>query len=330
MPSGRPSCRSSGTSGSGSAARSPHWAPSRPGGAPWGAHPAKKLRYALEALEFVDPEHDEGQKEWAGLVALLQDELGELHDTVSREAWLRRVAGGGQAPLVAGQLLERNRVRRRSCWPAGLGLEEAASQAPAGFPVRLVRSLRWPGGVVRSDPGHRRGSPVSEQVDVVVVGLGPGGEDLAGRWPRQGSTSSPSMPSWWAASAPTGAVSLQDDDPRRQPPGRGPADRGHGRHCHGQRRLGAGGRADPQGGDRHLGRHGRRRPTDRARARFVRGWAHLDGPGRVVVDGQAFEATKASCSTPGPGAGRRRSPGSRARRTGRTARPSRPRRCPVP
>jgi pyruvate/2-oxoglutarate dehydrogenase complex dihydrolipoamide dehydrogenase (E3) component len=28
-------------------------------------------------------------------------------------------------------------------------------------------------------------------------------------------------------------------------------------------------------------------------ARFVRGWAHLDGPGRVVVDGQAFEATKA-------------------------------------
>ena len=81
---------------------------------------AKKLRYALEALEFVDPEHDEGQKEWAGLVALLQDELGELHDTVSREAWLRRVAGGGQAPLVAGQLLERNRVRRAellASWP---------------------------------------------------------------------------------------------------------------------------------------------------------------------------------------------------------------------
>jgi pyruvate/2-oxoglutarate dehydrogenase complex dihydrolipoamide dehydrogenase (E3) component len=50
---------------------------------------------------------------------------------------------------------------------------------------------------------------MAEQVDVVVLGLGVGGEELADSLAESGLTSSASRATWLGASAPTTAVFLR-------------------------------------------------------------------------------------------------------------------------
>ncbi|TMB91145.1 MAG: CHAD domain-containing protein [Chloroflexi bacterium] len=82
---------------------------------------AKRSRYAAEAAAAVAGKQ---ATIFARAVAALQDTLGELHDAVVAEAWLRRQAagldGGGQR-FAAGELvaLQRNAaLEARGEWPA--------------------------------------------------------------------------------------------------------------------------------------------------------------------------------------------------------------------
>lgn len=81
---------------------------------------AKRVRYAAEAVEA---EVGGQARALAKEVTALQQVLGDLHDTLGTESWLRRAGttGGAAHALVAGQLVERVRERRQSCregWPA--------------------------------------------------------------------------------------------------------------------------------------------------------------------------------------------------------------------
>ena len=61
--------------------------------------------------------------------------------------------------------------------------------------------------------------------------------------------------------------------------------------------------------------------------RLVRGWGRLEGPDRVAVGDEIIEAGGPWSSTSGRGPGSHRWPGWPIRPTGPTGRPSRPRRC---
>lgn len=80
---------------------------------------AKRLRYAVEA---VAPVAGKPAGRLARAAAHLQDVLGEQHDAVVAEAWLRQAAGAGRRDqaLVAGELVAAQRAsaaRDRSRWP---------------------------------------------------------------------------------------------------------------------------------------------------------------------------------------------------------------------
>ena len=99
-------------------------------------------------------------------------------------------------------------------------------------------------------------------------------------------------------------------------------------HGAGPSRTGRRWQADPRGGHRHLGRHGRGRPVHRqgrpVRPRAAAGsTARAGSRRRPGVPGPA----RASCSAPAPARRCRRSTGWPARRTGPTARRSRSRSC---
>ena len=79
---------------------------------------AKQLRYASEAAA---PVIGRPATRLAKAAENLQEVLGELHDAVVAEAWLRERGGqaGGPPALAAGRLLERAEGRRmelRSVW----------------------------------------------------------------------------------------------------------------------------------------------------------------------------------------------------------------------
>jgi CHAD domain-containing protein len=80
---------------------------------------AKRARYAAEAAARAVP----GAARHAKAIAALQDELGELHDAVVTEAWLRRQVAEGADPaeaFAAGLLVAADRARARSlrrAWP---------------------------------------------------------------------------------------------------------------------------------------------------------------------------------------------------------------------
>jgi CHAD domain-containing protein len=80
---------------------------------------AKRLRYAVEA---VTPVAGKPARRLAKAAADLQDVLGEQHDAVVAEAWLRKAAGAGRRDqaVVAGELIALQRssaARDRSRWP---------------------------------------------------------------------------------------------------------------------------------------------------------------------------------------------------------------------
>ncbi|HEX9342007.1 MAG TPA: CHAD domain-containing protein, partial [Actinomycetota bacterium] len=73
---------------------------------------AKRCRYAAEAVE---PVAGEPAKAFAGAVAALQEVLGEQHDAVVAQAWLRQAAGSAGVrraeAFVAGQLAAAEHAR---------------------------------------------------------------------------------------------------------------------------------------------------------------------------------------------------------------------------
>jgi CHAD domain-containing protein len=80
---------------------------------------AKRLRYAAEA---VAPVAGKPAERLAAAAEGLQDVLGDQHDAVVAEAWLRQAAGSGRRDqaLVAGELVAVQRAaaaRDRSRWP---------------------------------------------------------------------------------------------------------------------------------------------------------------------------------------------------------------------
>jgi CHAD domain-containing protein len=83
---------------------------------------AKRARYALEAVE---PVLGKPARALAKRIAALQDVLGDHHDTVVAEDWLRAAAGDPTLPraaaVAAGQLVAAERAERaelRAAWPA--------------------------------------------------------------------------------------------------------------------------------------------------------------------------------------------------------------------
>jgi CHAD domain-containing protein len=80
---------------------------------------AKAVRYAAEAAA---PVIGKPARRLAEAMENLQEVLGELHDAVVCEAWLRRsgISSQPSQALVAGQLIERERQRQAICrraWP---------------------------------------------------------------------------------------------------------------------------------------------------------------------------------------------------------------------
>jgi CHAD domain-containing protein len=79
---------------------------------------AKRTRYAAEA---VAPVVGKRAERFAAAAAELQGVLGEYHDAITAETWLRSAAGTGRRAFVAGELAARVRARgewMRSRWPA--------------------------------------------------------------------------------------------------------------------------------------------------------------------------------------------------------------------
>ncbi|HEY3942316.1 MAG TPA: CYTH and CHAD domain-containing protein [Acidimicrobiales bacterium] len=106
---------------------------------------AKQLRYAAEAAE---PVLGPRARRLAEAAAALQTELGELHDTVTAEAWLRRAPrrSSAEGAFVAGQLSAIEQARRNQlratwhdAWRAARRqarrAEEATVLRPPGSPV---------------------------------------------------------------------------------------------------------------------------------------------------------------------------------------------------
>jgi CHAD domain-containing protein len=79
---------------------------------------AKRTRYAAEA---VAPVVGKRAERFAEAAAALQGVLGEYHDAITAESWLRSAAGTGRRAFIAGELAATVRARGdllRSRWPA--------------------------------------------------------------------------------------------------------------------------------------------------------------------------------------------------------------------
>jgi CHAD domain-containing protein len=79
---------------------------------------AKRTRYAAEA---VAPVVGKRAERFAEAAAALQGVLGEYHDAITAESWLRSAAGAGRRAFAAGELASLVRARgqwMRSRWPA--------------------------------------------------------------------------------------------------------------------------------------------------------------------------------------------------------------------
>jgi CHAD domain-containing protein len=80
---------------------------------------SKRLRYACEAMACVA---GKPAVELARAAADLQGVLGDFHDAIVTEEWLRAASAGAPAPLAlaAGQLIARQRQdgsRSKAAWP---------------------------------------------------------------------------------------------------------------------------------------------------------------------------------------------------------------------
>jgi CHAD domain-containing protein len=79
---------------------------------------AKEVRYASEAAEAVC---GKPARKMAGAAKRLQDVLGEHHDAVTAEAWLREQASSPLVAFAAGRLSADQHQRQaslRDAWPA--------------------------------------------------------------------------------------------------------------------------------------------------------------------------------------------------------------------
>ena len=142
------------------------------------------------------------------------------------------------------------------------------------------------------------------EVDVVVVGLGVGGEEVAGRLAEAGPVRGRHRAPARRRRVPVlGVRAEQDDDPGGEPAHRGAPDRRDGRYRDGRARLDAGREADPRGGHRRLGRHGRGGPVHRqgralrARVRAARR-ARPGRGGRPGLHGHAGASSSRSGTAP--------------------------------
>ena len=172
---------------------------------------------------------------------------------------------------------------------------------------------------------------MTEQADVIVVGMGPGGEDVAGAPGRGRPRRRRHRRRAGRGGVPLlGLRALQDDDPCRRSAGRGGTGPRDGRGGDGAARLGAGGPSHPRRGHRLLGRHGGGGALRGQGRPAGTGLGRLEGPSRVAVGDRSSRPAGPWSSISAPGPGYHRWPGWPARPTGPTAKPSRPRRCRPP
>jgi CHAD domain-containing protein len=90
---------------------------------------SKRLRYALEAVAGV---FGNAPRPMAAAVADLQSVLGDLHDAVVAEAWLRHqaVTSSPETALVAGELVALQRQEQEACRASWLKQWKRASKKP--------------------------------------------------------------------------------------------------------------------------------------------------------------------------------------------------------
>ncbi len=156
---------------------------------------------------------------------------------------------------------------------------------------------------------------MTERADVIVVGMGPGGEDAAERLAEAGLDVVGIDGGAGRGRVPLlGMRALQDDDPGRRPAGRGAAGARHGRAAPRSHRTGRRWprRIREEATDSWDDTVAVRRFEDKG-GRFVRGWGRLEGPaGWRSATGRRGRPGRWS-STPGPAPGSPRCPGWPAR-----------------
>jgi len=193
------------------------------------------------------------------------------------------------------------RVSQHNCQFGLWGRTRIEAKGPSVPPFGPGRPDPGGGGPIASGPPTQERAPypptiggdVTEQVDVVVLGLGPGGEEVAGRLAEakldvvgiEGKLLGGECPYWGCIPSKMmiRAANLLAET-RRVPgmagastvtPDWGPVAR--------RLREATDNWNDQVAVDRFVGKGGR----------FVRGWGHLDGPGRVVVGDDIYEARRA-------------------------------------
>ncbi len=272
-----------------------------------------------------------------------------------------RTLGDGRPPVIRAQRqgvglpgLRRGhrlaRARRRACWsrprwtPSGRGCRAASRSRAAGSATSsMVRTVvSRPAGswclteamAEETADENPRTSSGTTTCDVVVIGLGPGGEAVASKLAGAGLSVVGVDERLVGGECPYfGCIPSKMIIRAADAIARG-APRSRARwHVERHARLGPRGAADPRRGDLRLGRPGRRRPAGRRPGCGSCGatpgspgprWSRSQWP----AGPSGSRRPGASCSTRAPARRCRRSTGSRARRTGPTARSCRSRPCP--
>src|SRR5271165_232166 len=188
-------------------------------------------------------------------------------------------------------------TRSSEARPTKFGPVACSVRTSLCLPIPTHRRACWPSWDVKAElryPATTMGVFVTEQADVVVVGMGPGGENAAGRLAEAGldvvgvdaELVGGECPYWGCIPS---KMMIRAADLLAE----------------GRRIPGMAGEAEVHPDWTPVARRIRVEATDdwddavaverfvNKGGRFVRGWGRLDGPGRVVVGDQVIEASRA-------------------------------------